>query len=217
MPLTALALFVFAMPSATAAPPPAPSGAAASALVGQWESIFRTPEGVGNILEFRPDGRVTQISASMAEADYRVVDDRLITIWKDPQTGRVAETETHVEFEGSDRFLEKSDDNTGDTWSDRVGDAPKTGTPLIGKWCFLFLESLTAYREFTADRMYNRLPVVVLRGTYAIDGDHLTVTMQNQPSGTYPFRLDGSRLFIKSRDGSEKEYKRAETSLLKGY
>jgi hypothetical protein len=212
MSLIALVLLVVPLQSAPAAAPPG-----ASAVIGQWESVFRTPEGVGNILEFQPGGRVTQISASMAEADYRVVDDRLVTTWKDPATGRIAEVETRVEFEGTDRFLEKSDDATGDTWSERVGGAPKTGSPLLGRWCFLFLESLTSYREFTSERMYNRMPVVVIRGTYAVDGDHLTVTMQNQPSGTYPFRLDGARLFIRSRDGSEREYKRPETSLLAGY
>jgi hypothetical protein len=212
MSLIALVLLVFPLQS-----PPAAAPAGASALIGQWESVFRTPEGVGNILEFQPGGRVTQISASMAEADYRVVDDRLVTTWKDPATGRIAEVETQVEFEGTDRFLEKSDDATGNTWSERVGGAPKTGSPLLGRWCFLFLESLTSYREFTSERMYNRMPVVVIRGTYAVDGDHLTVTMQNQPSGTYPFRLDGARLFIRSRDGSEREYKRPETSLLSGY
>jgi hypothetical protein len=208
----ALVLLVSSLQSTPAAAP-----AGATALIGQWESVFRTPEGVGNILEFQPGGRVTQISASMAEADYRVVDDRLVTIWKDPASGRVAEVETELEFEGSDRFLEKSEDATGNTWSERVGSAPKAGSPLLGRWCFLFLETLTSYREFTSDRMYNRMPVVVLRGTYAVDGDRLTVTMQNQPSGTYPYRLDGARLFIRSRDGSDREYKRPETSLLAGY
>jgi hypothetical protein len=196
---------------------PTPTPSPNAALVGQWESVVRTPEGVGNILEFYPDGRVTQISASMAEADYRVQGDRLITTWKDPATGKVSEVETHVEFEGSGRFLEKADDDSGDTWSERIGEAPRSGSPLVGRWCFLFLETLTSYREFTKDRMYNRLPVVTLRGRYSVSADMLTVTMQDQPPGEYPFRIEGGRLVIKSRSGAEKEYKRPETSLLKGY
>jgi len=196
---------------------PTPTPAPNAALLGQWESVARTPEGVGNILEFYPDGRVTQISASMAEADYRVQDDRLITTWKDPATGKVSEVETHVEFEGSAKFLEKSDDGSGDTWSDRVGDAPRSGSPLVGRWCFLFLETLTSYREFTPTRMYNRLPVVVLRGRYSVAGDTLTVVMQDQPSGEYPYRIENGLLLIRSRNGAEKQYKRPETTLLKGY
>jgi hypothetical protein len=208
-----LASLLSLAPGAKPTPTPAPN----VALVGQWESVARTPEGVGNILEFHSDGRVTQISCSMAEADYRVQGDRLITTWKDLATGKVSEVETHVEFEGNRKFLEKSDDNSGDTWSDRIGEAPREGSPLVGQWCFLFLESLTSYREFTKDRMYNRLPVVTLRGRYSVAGDVLTVTMQDQPPGEYPFRIENGLLVIKSRNGAEKQYKRPETSLLKGY
>jgi hypothetical protein len=196
---------------------PTPTPAPGAAILGQWESAERTPEGVGNILEFYADGRVTQISASMADATYSVQADRLRTFWKDPATGKVSEVETQIEFEGSDRFLEKGDEASGENWSERVGAAPRKGPPLIGQWCSLFLETLTTYREFTPDRMYNRLPVVTLRGRYSISGDTLRVEMQAQPPGEYPFRLENGLLVIKSRSGSEKRYKRPETSLLKGY
>ena len=198
-------------------PAPTPTPAPGAALVGQWESAERTKEGVGNILEFYPDGRVTQISASMADATYQVDGDRLRTFWKDPETGRVSEVETELTFEGNTRFLEKGDEASGENWSERVGAAPRTGSPLVGQWCSLFLETLTTYREFTRDRMYNRLPVVVLRGHYSVTGESLRVEMQAQPAGEYPFRLDNGELVIKSRSGAEKRYKRPETSLLKGY
>lgn len=215
--LLVLLLFTLAAPAPTPTPTAAPRPSPPGALVGQWESAVRTAEGVGNILEFYPDGRVTQISASMAEADYRLVGDRLITTWKDLATGKISDVETQVEFEGDAKFLEKPDDNSGDTWSERIGAAPRGGNPLIGKWCYIFLETLPAFREFGATRMYNRLPVVVVRGTYSVAGDVLTVTLQGQPPGQYPFRFDGGSLFIKSRSGAEKEYKRPETSLLEGY
>ncbi len=205
----ALALALIAKPT----PTPAPE----AAILGQWESAERTQEGVGNILEFYPDGRVTQISVSMADAAYRVEGDRLRTFWKDPATGKVSEVETQIEFEGTGRFLEKGDEATGENWSERVGAAPRSGSPLLGQWCSLFLEMLTTYREFTRDRMYNRLPVVTLRGRYSISGDTLRVEMQAQPPGEYPFHLENGQLVIKSRNGSEKRYKRPETSLLKGY
>jgi len=198
-------------------PAPTPTPAPGAALVGQWESAERTKEGVGNILEFYPDGRLTQISASMADAGYEIDGDRLRTFWKDPETGRASEVETEISFEGNTRFLEKGDEATGESWSERVGAAPRTGSPLVGQWCSLFLETLTTYREFTRDRMYNRLPVVVLRGRYSVTADSLRVEMQAQPAGEYPFRLDKGELVIKSRNGSEKRYKRPETSLLKGY
>jgi len=198
-------------------PAPTPTPAPGAALVGQWESAVRTKEGVGNILEFYPDGRLTQISASMADAGYEIDGDRLRTFWKDPETGRISEVETEISFEGNTRFLEKGDEATGESWSERVGAAPRSGPPLVGQWCSLFLETLTTYREFTRDRMYNRLPVVVLRGRYSVTGDSLRVELQGQRAGEYPFRLENGSLFIKSRSGAEKRYKRPETSLLKGY
>ncbi len=201
----------------SAKPAPTPTPSPGAALVGQWESAERTKEGVGNILEFYPDGRLTQISASMADAAYEVDGDRLRTFWKDPETGRVSEVETELTFEGNMRFLEKGDEATGESWSERVGTAPRTGSPLVGQWCSLFIETLTTYREFTRDRMYNRLPIVVLRGRYSVTGDSLRVEMQAQPPGEYPYRLDSGELLIKSRNGTEKRYKRPETSLLKGY
>jgi hypothetical protein len=207
--VTALALL--------AKPAPTPTPGPGAALIGQWESADRTKEGVGNILEFYPDGRVTQISASMADASYVVDGDRLRTFWKDPETGRISEVETEISFEGNTRFLEKGDEATGESWSERVGAAPRSGPPLVGQWCSLFLETLTTYREFTRDRMYNRLPVVVLRGRCSVTGDSLRVELQGQPAGEYPFRLDNGELLIKSRSGAEKRYKRPATSLLKGY
>jgi len=213
-PMILVAAMIFAL---LGKPAPTPTPAPGAALIGQWESSERTKEGIGNILEFYPDGRVTQISASMAEAGYMVQDDQLLTFWKDPATGRMSEVETLIDFEGNNRFLEKGDEASGESWSDRVGTAPRSGSPLIGQWCSLFLETLTTYREFTRDRMYNRLPVVVLRGRYSAVGESLKVDMQGQPPGEYPYRLDNGELVIKSRSGAEKRYKRPETSLLKGY
>jgi hypothetical protein len=201
-------------PAQTSAPA-APS--ANAAIVGQWESESRTEGGIGNIIEFRADGRVVQISAAMAEADYKVQDDWLRVFWKDAKTGKISEVDTTIEFEGSDRFLEKGEDGSGDAWSERIGQPVPGASPLVGQWCSLYLDTLTTFREFTPERMYNRLPIVVLRGRYSTAGDTLTVQMDGQASGQYPFRLENGELSIRSRDGSDKKYKRPECSLLQGY
>ena len=57
--------------------------------------------------------------------------------------------------------------------------------------------------------MYNRLPVVVLRGRYTVDGRLAAVEMQAQPAGEYPFRIDNGELLIKSRNGAEKRVQAA--------
>jgi hypothetical protein len=198
--------------------PPAPAASSPNpAILGQWESAVRTEGGLGNILEFRPDGRVTQISAAMAEADYKVEGEWLRVFWTDAKTGKTSEVDTTIEFEGSGRFVERGGDAGEEVWSERVGDPVPGASPLVGQWCSLYLDTLTTFREFTADRMCNRLPVVVLRGQYSTAGDTLTVQIDGQAAGRYPYRVEDGDLVIRSRDGSEKRYKRPECSLLKGY
>ena len=198
---------------------PAPASPPPAAILGQWESAVRNKGGVGNILEFLSDGRVTQISAAMGDTTYEVSGEWLRTFYTDETTGETRESELKVEFEGSDRFAEKGEDGTEQGSSERIGpSAPRTGSPLVGEWCSVFMELLTQYRQFTPDgKLFVRMPAVTLRGTYKVDGDKLTVAIFGQPPGTCPFRIEGGQLIIKSRDGADRVYKRTECTLLKGY
>ena len=209
----ALPVALFALLQAAPAAPPPPA-----AILGQWESAVRNKGGVGNILEFHPDGRVTQISAAMGDTTYEVAGEWLRTFYTDETTGEVRESELKLEFEGSDRFVEKGEDGTEQNWSERIGPSPRTGSPIVGEWCSIFMELLTQYRQFTPDgKLFIRMPAVTLRGTYTVEGDQLTVHIFGQPAGKYPFRIEDGQLKIKGRDGSERVYKRTECTLLKGY
>jgi hypothetical protein len=211
-----LAIALFALLQTAATPPSAPPPAA---ILGQWESAVRNKGGVGNILEFHPDGRVTQISAAMGDTTYEVRGEWLRTFYTDEATGQVRESDLKVEFEGSDRFAEKGEDGAEQSWSERIGPpAPRGASPIVGQWCSVFMELLTQYREFTPDgKLFVRMPAVTLRGKYRVDGDILTVEIFGQPSGRYPFRIENGQLVIKSRDGSDRVYKRTECTLLRGY
>jgi hypothetical protein len=210
----AFVLAALAQSAAPSAPPPPPA-----AILGQWESAVRNKGGVGNILEFYPDGRVTQISAAMGDTTYAVEGDWLRTFYTDEQTGQVRESALKVEFEGPDKFAEKGEDGAEQSSSERVGASPPPGTsPLVGQWCSIFMELLTQYREFTPDgKLFIRMPAVTLRGRYHVEGDMLTVEIFGQPSGKYPYRIENGQLIIKARDGTDRVYKRTECKLLKGY
>ncbi len=208
--LLALALAAF-LQAASPAPPP-------SAILGQWESAVRAKGGIGNILEFLPDGRVTQISAAMGDTTYEVQGEWLRTFYTDEATGQVRESEVILEFEGGDRFAEKGADGEAQGYSDRIGRAVPGASPIVGEWCSLFLDMLTNYRQFTPDgKLFVRMPIVTLRGTYKVEGGELTVEIFGQPPGRYPYRIENGQLLIKSRDGSDRVYKRTESTLLKGY
>lgn len=213
-PMPLLLILAGLVQTAAAAAPPAPP----PAILGQWESAVRNKGGIGNILEFMPDGRVTQISAAMGDTTYEVQGEWLRTYYTDEETGKSRESELLLEFEGGDRFAEKGADGEAQGFSDRVGKPVAGAPPLVGQWCSLFLDMLTNYRQFTADgKLYVRMPIVTLRGTYKVEGADLTVEIFGQPPGRYPFRIENGQLIIKSRDGSDRVYKRSPSTLLKGY
>ncbi|MFY9552284.1 MAG: hypothetical protein WAU32_14135 [Thermoanaerobaculia bacterium] len=193
--------------------------AAVPSIAGQWESAVRNKGGIGNILEFSPDGKVTQISAMMSDATWSLQGEWLRTTYTNEETGKLQESAVRIEYQGPDRFVEKDENDAEQGFSERVGARPPGDSPLVGKWCSLFLETLTTYRQFTPDgQLFVRLPVTVLRGTYAVAGDTLEVNIAGQPPGRYPFRLDEQgRLVIKNREGAERVYKRTPSTLLKGY
>jgi hypothetical protein len=78
---------------------------------GQWESAIRNKGGIGNILEFSPDGRVTQISAMMSDATWAVQGEWLRTTYTNEETGKLQESLVRIEYQGSDRFVEKDEND----------------------------------------------------------------------------------------------------------
>jgi hypothetical protein len=202
-----------------ATPARAAQNAATPARInGQWESVARNKGGIGNILEFNDDGTVTQISAAMSDATYSLQGEWLRLFYTDEATGKVNESDTIVELQGPDRFVEKAEDGTEQAWSERIGSRDSMTEPLVGRWCSVFLDTLTSYKEFTpTGKAFTRMPFVVLRGTYAVDGSDLSVHILGQPEGRYPFRVENGQLVIKNREGLERVYKRSECKLLRGY
>jgi hypothetical protein len=213
--LLSLLLIGYLFPGVGPAVPESPP----AAILGQWESAVRNKGGIGNILEFAADGRVTQISAAMGDAAYGVEGEWLRIYWTDEASGKVSESDTLLEFRGSEVFVEKGEDGVEQSYSERVGSPPLRGaSPVVGQWCSLLLDTLTSFREFTADgKMFVRLPTVILRGRYSVAGDTLTVQIDGQPPGQYPFRFENGQLVIKNRDGSDRPYRRTACTLLKGY
>jgi len=184
-------------------------------ILGQWESVDRSPGGVGEIVEFRADGSLVQLSAAMGDASYKVEGNWLITFWKDRVTGKISEIVNAIEFEGND-LVEKDEQGNLVTRMERMERGMAHDSPLVGKWCSDTSPGLTTLREFTKDgKMFIRLPMVPTHGRYAISGDVLTVEVGQSTRKTFQFRIDNDFLTIVPKEGSEKKFKRVETTLLK--
>ena len=64
------------------------SSAAASPLVGTWESMTTSTGGIGNTLEFTSDGSLKSTIGAMVDFTYTASATELKTVYVDPKTGR---------------------------------------------------------------------------------------------------------------------------------
>ena len=143
--------------------------AASAQLVGQWESVERTPGGVGEAIEFRADGTARQVSAAMGDATYKLDGEWLLTFWKDRESGKVSILANRVELEGYE-LLQKDEEGNLVSRMRREGPAA-AGNPVAGVWCSEDGPGLTTFTEFTAGGdMFIRLPIRSLSGRYWLSG-----------------------------------------------
>jgi hypothetical protein len=201
--LTAIALL--ASPSAAAPDQP---------LVGQWESVERTPGGVGEVIEFRADGTALQISAAMGDATYELREDWLVTYWKDRTTGRVSILANRVELEG-DELLQKDEQGNLVSRMRRAG-APNEGSALTGIWCSEDGPGLRTFTEFTSrGEMFIRLPIREVSGRYWLSGDQLAVELEGSTRKEFLYRVTDDVLTVTPAGGTAREFRRAHATSLK--
>lgn len=192
-----------------------PLAARAQGVVGRWESVDRSPGGVGEAIEFRADGTAYQISAAMGDATYEIKDDWLITSWKDRESGKISMLANHVELEGNE-MLQKDEQGNLVSRLERESTAV-TGPAIAGVWCGEDGPGLTTLTEFTpAGDMFIRLPIRALSGRYWLSGaDQLAVELEGSTRREFQFQVAGDVLTVTPKGGAAKEFRRARTSLLK--
>lgn len=206
-----------------------PGGLAAAALLlyaavartqglpGEWESEERSPGGVGELVEFRSDGTVRQVSAAMGDATYRLDGDWLLTFWKDRESGKVSTLANRVELEGLELLQKDEEGNLVARMSRESGPVPNA-PPISGRWCAEDGPGLTTFTEFTpAGKMYVRLPIRVLTGRYWLSGtDQLAVELEGSTRREFQFHVAENLLMVTPKGGTEKKFRRAESTLLRG-
>jgi hypothetical protein len=187
----------------------------AQGVVGRWESVDRSPGGVGEAIEFRADGTAYQVSAAMGDATYEIKDDWLITSWKDRETGKISMLANHVELEGNE-MLQKDEQGNLVSRLERQS-AAGSGPAIAGVWCGEDGPGLTTLTEFTpAGEMFIRLPIRALSGRYWLSGaDQLAVELEGSTRREFQFQVAGDVLTVTPKGGTAKEFRRARTSLLK--
>ena len=157
------------------------AGAQAERIVGRWESLSRSPDGRGSVLEFLAGGAEVTTVAAMVDGSYEVHGGRVTIINVDKPLGTQS-----VQIHGDTMFQ-------GDTvYPPRV--APKvmrriapgrTGdAPIVGAWAYRHRTGGVAIETYTGDgRFQLRLPMKSDTNSYAVHGDTLSLTRKGASSG----------------------------------
>jgi hypothetical protein len=191
-----------------------PLAASGQSLVGGWESVERSPGGVGEFIEFRPDGTAHQVSAAMGDATYKLDGEWLLTFWKDRESGKSSALATRVEVEGYD-LLQRDEQGNLVSRLQRIG-SPVRGSAVEGVWCSEDGPGLTTFTEFTAGGdMFIRLPIRVLIGRYWLSGDQLAVELAESTRKEFQFQVADDVLTVTPASGASRQFRRARSSVLR--
>ncbi len=203
-PLVVLTLFACIAPLALRAessqPVPACPPSASPDLIGLWESPHTSKGGIGQTLEFRPNGTFVEATVVMVSFRYEIAGDRLTVRPTSPDPGET--TEYSFRLEG-DRLIETEKGNQT-IEKERVGKAETDGPPILGVWSFSHGTRFAVYEKYTRDgRMLFRLPLASTTGCYQVQGDRLTLSNPAGRDVTTPFHQGSGELVLDNPQGGQ--------------
>jgi len=188
---------------ARAADPPPP-------LIGRWESVVRSTGGIGQVIEFRPDGTMTQWTAVLVELTYQVHGSLLLTLYRHPGSGATETQAAGIRFDG-DAMIQKDPQTGSETRLTRKRAGGPQDAPIVGVWSTLHETGQTAFLLYASDgRVVFRLPIRADRGRWSASDDQLTLASGPSSSTTVRFDVQGDRLVLIDGLGKRIVYTRAE-------
>lgn len=182
---------------------------ATAPFLGRWEPMIRSAGGIGQVLEFRADGTMTQWEAMLVDLNYQVVKGSLlVTTYRHPASGATESQVAGLRFEGDTMFqLHPTSFHKTVFTRKRVG-RPQDD-PIVGVWTTPHESGSTAYLLYTPDgRVVFRLPMRADLGHWTVEGDQLTMTAGGGTS-TVRYAVRGDRLVL-DYEGKDIVYTRAE-------
>src|SRR5215510_499644 len=127
----------------------------AKPLLGRWESVTRSAGGLGQVIELRADGTMTQWIAALVELTYRLQGAQLVTTFRAPSEVQ----SMTIRFEGD--VMIQHEARSGDEITLTRKRAGGAQDPLIvGVWTMPHETGPMAYFLYTPDgRVVFRLPI----------------------------------------------------------
>jgi len=180
------------------------------ALIGRWESVARSAGGLGQVLEFRPDGSMTRWIAVLVELTYQVHGPLLLSFYRHPGSGATETQAAGIRFEGN--VMIQRDPQTGaETRLTRKRAGGPQDMPIVGVWTTPHETGQTAFLLYTADgRVVFRLPIRAERGRWSWSSDQLTMDLGPSTTSTVRYQVQGDRLALIDSQNKQTQFSRAE-------
>jgi hypothetical protein len=177
-------------------------------IVGTWESTTMQDGGVGATLDFAPDGAFSMTFGAKTAFAYSVSDGRLITTFKNPQTGQNDVHTTPISIQ-HDSLIQKEESGTQVTMK-RLRPAPSSDESIVGVWSYRDNTGITGFVDFAQNGQgVLRLPMSSCSGTWSVsNGTRLTASLNGQPPAQWDYSIENAVLTMKNAQGVELKYNR---------
>lgn len=187
-------------------------GKITSDVIGRWEGLEKSPEGLHKRLEFNPDGSFANTVGTSFKGTYKLQGNRLIITYRSqPESDMTRETQ-QISIKGSTLILKvKKGQIEAIRLSPRVPNSPA----IVGRWQLEIpgfhggaTAGLWEFEFSKAGDFTSNIEFYPQKGHYKIDGDLLITTVDNEAE-TVKFRLEDGFLLLKSPDvGTEEKFRR---------
>ncbi|HEY4953752.1 MAG TPA: hypothetical protein VII02_02585 [Gemmatimonadaceae bacterium] len=162
----------------------------ASPLVGRWDAVTRSDGGIGVMMTFTADGKMSVVTGAMLDYRYEL-DGTTLKLFPPGDRAMIAT----VSFAG-DTLVQ-----TAGAESNKLTRAPGSpaGSGILGRWTYMHYTGVPAFIEYSADGMMRlRVPLQTEAGTYVVSGDKLTLRAVTPAAGekTVQFIVSGDKLTI---------------------
>jgi hypothetical protein len=180
-------------------------------LLGRWETVARSTGGLGQVLEFRPDGSMTQWVAVLVELTYQVHGPLLLSYYRHPGSGATETQAAGIRFEG-DVMIQRDPQSGRETRLTRKRTGGPQDMPIVGVWTTPHETGQTAFLLYSADgRMLFRLPIRAERGgRWSAAGDQLTMSLGPSTATSVRYAVQGDRLVLFDSQSRQTQFTRAE-------
>ena len=178
-----------------------------AAFTGLWESTATTKGGIGNTIEFRPDGSIVEALTVIVNMRYRLKGDRLLLESDSATKEQDSRNATIVAIKGQ-KLLEKGPDGSV-IEKDRVGSAVQGESGLVGAWRYRHYTGAIAFERYTPDgQLLFRLPLSSSTGCFVARERELTLAVPNQAEEVFRYDISGEKLVLTDSAGHSSSYRK---------